>query len=269
MNLRKYTPLAVTAFLFTLLYSITVFAAVEGNIESVTDKGITGWAWNSDSPDEIVSVELQIFNAGSDLAAKTVTLSANEFNENTAASTDGGSHSFTYPVNWTGFDASEFQVKAYAVSEGTKTEMKGISEYSKPVQTTNTDYFGSAVSHVAAGPGFVKVADQPEEPEKDIAGNSLGIFSTTAYCRCSICSSGHNITYAGTVPTINHTISADIRKFPLGTKLMIDGTVYTVEDIGSSIVGNKLDIFFGSHQEALEYGVQKVEVFSVNEDKSN
>ena len=74
---------------------------------------------------------------------------------------------------------------------------------------------------------------------------------------------GHKLTYSGTVPTANHTISADINRFPIGTQLMIGDTIYTVEDIGTNVVDNKLDIFFDTHQQALNYGLKTVDVYAV------
>ena len=71
------------------------------------------------------------------------------------------------------------------------------------------------------------------------------------------------MTYSGTVPTPGHTISADLSRFPVGTKLWIDGTVYTVEDMGSSVKGNWIDIFYGSHEEALNHGLRSQEVYAV------
>ena len=94
-------------------------------------------------------------------------------------------------------------------------------------------------------------------------GESLGIFTTTGYCNCEICSSGWGLTYSGTVPQANHTISADINVFPIGTKLMIDGIVYTVEDIGSSVNGGRTDIYYDSHDAAVAHGTQTAEVFAV------
>lgn len=111
------------------------------------------------------------------------------------------------------------------------------------------------------GPGVQATEPAEEEaPEPE----SLGVFKTTAYCSCKKCSGGHNLTYAGTVPTINHTISADLNVFPLGTKLKINDIIYTVEDKGHGVTGNKLDIFFDSHKAALDYGVQNVEVYKVD-----
>ena len=46
---------------------------------------------------------------------------------------------------------------------------------------------------------------------------------------------------------------------------MINGLVYTVEDEGSSVRGNVLDIYYDSHEEALANGVFEAEVFLLNE----
>lgn len=95
-------------------------------------------------------------------------------------------------------------------------------------------------------------------------GASLGRFTTTGYCNCSKCSGGHNLTYSGTVPKANHTLSADLDLFPIGTKLMINDVIYTVEDMGSGVNGNKLDIYYASHEEAVKHGmIYNVEVFAV------
>ena len=60
--------------------------------------------------------------------------------------------------------------------------------------------------YVNAGPGAVQVPveEEPEEPEEV----SLGLFTVTGYCGCDRCSGGHNLTYSGTVPKANHTLSA-------------------------------------------------------------
>ena len=113
------------------------------------------------------------------------------------------------------------------------------------------------------GPGIPKKEEKPVEETFGgyKKGESLGIFKTTGYCGCSKCSGGSGLTYSGTVPQANHTISADITVLPLGTKVIIGETVYTVEDIGSGVDGHTVDLYFSSHQEALDYGVKKQEVF--------
>lgn len=64
--------------------------------------------------------------------------------------------------------------------------------------------------------------------------------------------SGTGITASGTKATVGRTIASN--KYPFGTKIMIDGHIYTVEDRGSSIVDNCLDILVDSKEEAMQKG---------------
>ena len=41
-----------------------------------------------------------------------------------------------------------------------------------------------------------------------------------------------------------------------GTKVVINGTTYTVEDRGGAIQGNRIDIYMNSHSEAVAWGVK-------------
>lgn len=115
----------------------------------------------------------------------------------------------------------------------------------------------------AGGPGVSKVAE-PTEPSELMEGDSLGIFKTTGYCNCSQCSKGSGLTYSGTTPQANHTISADLSILPLGTKVKINDIIYTVEDMGGGVDGHKIDIYYSSHEEALAHGLSSVEVFLIS-----
>lgn len=94
-------------------------------------------------------------------------------------------------------------------------------------------------------------------------GASLGMFTTTGYCNCSKCSGGFGLTYSGTVPKANHTISADLSLYPIGTKLMIHDIIYTVEDMGSGVNGHWIDIYYDNHEAAVAHGMKQEEVFMV------
>lgn len=97
-----------------------------------------------------------------------------------------------------------------------------------------------------------------EESEKYTKGASLGIFQMTGYY-------GGGKTYSGTVPKADHTIAADTSVLPMGTKVFINNTVYTVEDIGGAVKGNLLDIFYASYEEAAgvtALGHRYLEVFA-------
>ncbi len=129
---------------------------------------------------------------------------------------------------------------------------------------------GSLSGPGSKGPGSSsKSSDSADTAEISSSGwkkgASLGIFTTTGYCNCEQCSSS-GLTYSGTVPKANHTIAADINILPIGTKVMINGIVYTVEDIGSAVKGNMIDIYYDTHEGAVNHGWQQAEVFAVIEE---
>ena len=86
------------------------------------------------------------------------------------------------------------------------------------------------------------------------------IFKVTAYCSCAkCCGKATGRTAMGTKATAGRTVAAS-GKFAFGTKLNINGHVYTVEDRGGAINGNKIDIYVNSHAEALAWGVRYLPV---------
>ena len=85
-------------------------------------------------------------------------------------------------------------------------------------------------------------------------------YKVTAYCPCSkCCGKSTGRTASGTKATPGRTVAAS-SKFAFGTKLNIGGHVYTVEDRGGAVNGNKIDIFVSSHSEALVWGVRYLPV---------
>ena len=86
------------------------------------------------------------------------------------------------------------------------------------------------------------------------------VYKITAYCPCAkCCGKATGRTAMGTRATAGRTVAASA-KFAFGTKLNINGHVYTVEDRGGAINGNKIDIFVNSHAEALAWGVRYLPV---------
>lgn len=89
---------------------------------------------------------------------------------------------------------------------------------------------------------------------------SNGKYKVTAYCSCiKCCGKTNGITAMGTKARANHTVAAS-SQFAFGTQLKINGVVYTVEDRGGAIYGNKIDIYMDSHAEALAWGVRYLDV---------
>lgn len=91
-------------------------------------------------------------------------------------------------------------------------------------------------------------------------------FTATYYCGCSKCcgkySNGYeDIAYGakGTLLTPYYSIAVDPEIIPLGTILSDDlGNQYEAVDTGKAIKGNKVDIFTGNHQEALNLGKKEI-----------
>lgn len=89
-------------------------------------------------------------------------------------------------------------------------------------------------------------------------------YKITAYCPCSkCCGKATGRTASGTTATAGRTVAAS-SKFAFGTKLNIGGHIYTVEDRGGAVNGNKIDIFVNTHSEALQWGVKYMTVSVVN-----
>lgn len=101
--------------------------------------------------------------------------------------------------------------------------------------------------------------------EMDV-GDSLGKVWVTAYCPCSLCcgSYANGITASGKTAKAKHTIAVDAYNpiVPMGTKVVIEGTVYTVEDTGDlNHYGNDFDIFYAKHSDCGQWGRRHVEAY--------
>ena len=91
---------------------------------------------------------------------------------------------------------------------------------------------------------------------------SLGEFKLTAYCPCTECSGKWgDMTATGVRAKENHTIAVDPTVIPYGTEVIINGHTYVAEDCGSAVKGNVIDIYFDTHEEVDNFGVQYAKVF--------
>ena len=84
----------------------------------------------------------------------------------------------------------------------------------------------------------------------------LGDYLVTAYC-CEeyphICG-GNGVTATGTKPTPGITAAADWGQLPPGSVIYIVGVgIRVIEDSGSAVTGNVLDVAVATHAEALSW----------------
>lgn len=106
-------------------------------------------------------------------------------------------------------------------------------------------------------------------------------MEVTGYCKCGDCCNWKRniigrpkiksgpakgqkkkvgVTAAGTKAKIG-TVAADTTRYPFGTIVYVPGYGYgRVEDRGGAIKGEKLDLFFNSHRDALKWGRQTATV---------
>lgn len=88
-------------------------------------------------------------------------------------------------------------------------------------------------------------------------------MEVTAYCGCESCCGNHSdgITASGYRLRQGDKIIAAPKTFRFGTEIYISGYGHaSVQDRGGAIKDNRLDVYFHTHQEALEWGRQKLQV---------
>lgn len=89
----------------------------------------------------------------------------------------------------------------------------------------------------------------------------VSTFNTSAYCACvSCCGKTNGITSSGAKASEWYTIAAG-KCYPIGTVIYIpyfkdkpNGGWFVVQDRGGAISSNRIDVFMGSHSQALQFG---------------
>lgn len=103
------------------------------------------------------------------------------------------------------------------------------------------------------------VTNEPKKSDRIIT------VTATAYCPCEkCCGKSDGITATGIKATAGRTIAIDPSVIPYGSEIEIDGHTYIAEDCGGCVKGNKIDIFFDTHKEALDFGKRQLTII-VNE----
>lgn len=115
-----------------------------------------------------------------------------------------------------------------------------------------TEDSGQTPETVVVPPVVVLPSDGPQETR-------TCVFTVTAYCPCEKCCGAYanGYTATGAKATQGVTIAADPDVLPMGTEIELDGHTYTVQDTGGAIAGNRLDLYFDSHEDALQWGVRE------------
>ena len=121
----------------------------------------------------------------------------------------------------------------------------------------------SAVSTMPSKPEDEQKAETKSEPSDEWR---IVRMRVTGYCPCSKCCGEYadGITANGHKIRPGDTFVAADKRYSFGTEMVIEGysngQTIKVLDRGGAIRGNKLDAFFHTHQEALEWGVKYIDV---------
>ena len=115
---------------------------------------------------------------------------------------------------------------------------------------------------------FIDILSGQEKSEGGVAGDcsvrptpAFVEINVSAYCICELCCGrfADGITASG-VPAVGRICAAP-PEYPFGTVFDVEGMgEYVVQDRGSAIVGNKLDLLFESHADAKKFGRKDLEV---------
>ena len=82
---------------------------------------------------------------------------------------------------------------------------------------------------------------------------NAGRHKITHYCPLGCCNPGNAWkTASGSPMVFGRTVAASAREFPFGTRLLINGQIYVVEDRG--VPRGTIDILTPTHSEALDRG---------------
>ena len=164
---------------------------------------------------------------------------------------------------------------SFAVLEDAKKLLYSAeSEIQKLYEIKESD-FNEAVGDVAEEKNSVAESEE-DIVVPEIKKESLGEFKLTAYCSCEKCcgkwalnrpkdENGKDIVYGstGAILVAGTSIAVDPSVIPYGSQVEINGHTYIAQDTGGAIKGNRIDVYFDNHQDALNFGVQYAEVFLI------
>ena len=176
---------------------------------------------------------------------------------------------FTEPVEETKVEFTENEEERKLVTiEPSKlvTAKPNVSEVEKestptpkpqPTQKPTTTPTTQPTTTPEPEPEVKEEVEEPEDTEESTESSGTVMqFKTTAYCNCSKCCGkwAGGPTASGVMPVAGRTVA--MGGVPFGTKIVINGHTYIVEDRGTPF--GHVDIYFNTHKEALNYGLKYV-----------
>ena len=165
--------------------------------------------------------------------------------------------------------AEEEAAKQLAAKKAAEEAAAKAAQSASSSKSTSSSKSSSSSKNTSSASNSSSSTDSKESENSNSSGSDsgstsggtyLGKFKLTAYCHCAKCCGRANApTASGVMPTAGHTVA--MAGVPFGTRLLINGTVYVVEDRGTSY--GHVDVFMNSHSEALQFGLQYADVYQL------
>ena len=196
-------------------------------------------------------------------------------NSNNTVITEGenGLKEITYKVKY----RNEVEIERTVLQENIiKEPINKVIQVNKKVTTTrsSTERKKTQNSATTSKTNTAKTTNTTTKSTNTIAKKVEGKtpivkkFNTSAYCaydKC--CGKANGITSSGNKASSWYTIAAG-SNYPIGTIIYIpylkdkpNGGWFVVQDRGGAISNNKLDIYMGTHLQALQYGRKTLECY--------
>lgn len=241
---------ACLLLMITLLLSstITAYATPEvGFFDDMEGSTIVGWGWDPSTPNTAVPVHVTVSNQQTGEVVGMFDPTAAIYREDLANNQIGnGKHGFRINMKWDSLPDGTYLIEGWVDNKlfsNIKTYVKNVVAEEEAKKEA-----GNAAADQAITGGL----------------QSLGNYRITGYCPCYQCSEGWGRkTSTGATARSNHTIAVDPSILPYGSKVMINGVVYTAEDRGGGVRGKHIDIFVDSHSQTYRVGPQTQEVFLI------
>lgn len=139
----------------------------------------------------------------------------------------------------------------------------------EPTATIESASVIETTAKVIVEENTIEIVGETEEQTTAPKYVSLGTFKITAYCSCKKCCGKYaenrpnGIVYGASGEQLieGYSIAVDPKVIPYGEIVIINGIEHIAHDCGGAIKGNRIDLYMASHEEALDWGVQHIEVF--------
>lgn len=146
---------------------------------------------------------------------------------------------------------------------GSKT-LQGVTRFQKDASLVVDGVVGSDTRKalgMSSDPASTSSSTVSRGTTASRSGKVISMVAT-AYDGCYECNKPYYgaPSYIG-LPLARGIVAVDPRVIPMGTRLYVEGYGEAIAaDQGNAIKGNRIDLFFDTHQQALKYGMKTVKV---------